>query len=224
MTLAELKTLIQNYVENDETTFVSSLNDIIKNAEERIFELVQFDFFKKNVSGVLTTGNRFLTAPSDYVLSTYLAVIDGSGDYSYLEKKHSSFMQEYTVDPTDATLRGKPLYYADYDKELSTASNNGSTLVLAPVPDSNYSVELQYVYKPTSIVTNTTGTWLSTNARNGLLFACLSEAYLFMKGDAQLQEQYERRFQEEISRLKNRAEGRGRRDEYRFDSLRSQIT
>ena len=86
MTLAELKTLIQNYVENDETTFVSSLNDIIKNAEERIFELVQFDFFKKNVSGVLTTGNRFLTAPSDYVLSTYLAVIDGSGDYSYLEK------------------------------------------------------------------------------------------------------------------------------------------
>ena len=90
--------------------------------------------------------------------------------------------------------------------------------------DSNYSVELQYVYKPTSIVTNTTGTWLSTNARNGLLFACLSEAYLFMKGDAQLQEQYERRFQEEISRLKNRAEGRGRRDEYRFDSLRSQIT
>ena len=87
MTLAELKTLIQNYVENDETTFVSSLNDIIKNAEERIFELVQFDFFKKNVSGVLTTGNRFLTAPSDYVLSTYLAVIDGSGDYSYLEKK-----------------------------------------------------------------------------------------------------------------------------------------
>ena len=104
------------------------------------------------------------------------------------------------------------MYYADYDKELSTASNNGSTLVLAPVPDSNYSVELQYVYKPTSIVTNTTGTWLSTNARNGLLFACLSEAYLFMKGDAQLQEQYERRFQEEISRLKNRAEGRGRRD------------
>ncbi len=224
MTLSELKTLIQNYVENDETTFTSSLNDIIKNAEERIFELVQFDFFKKNVSGVLTTGNRFLTAPSDYVLSTYLAVIDGSGDYSYLEKKHSSFMQEYTVDTTDASLRGKPLYYADYDKELSTASNNGSTLVIAPVPDSNYSVELQYVYKPASIVTNTIGTWLSTNARNGLLFACLSEAYLFMKGDAQLQEQYEKRFQEEISRLKNRAEGRGRRDEYRFDSLRSQIT
>ena len=224
MTLAELKTLIQNYVENDETTFVSSLDDIIKNAEERIFELVQFDFFKKNVSGNVTLGNRFLTAPSDYILSTYLAVVDGSGDYTYLEKKHSSFMQEYTVDPTDSSLRGKPLYYADYDKELSTASSNGSTLVLAPVPDSNYTVELQYIYKPTSLVSSTTGTWLSQNARNGLLFACLSEAYLFMKGDAQLQEQYERRFQEEISRLKNRAEGRGRRDEYRYDSLRSQTT
>tara|TARA_R100001086_G_C11837527_1_gene258238 strand:- start:1522 stop:2196 length:675 start_codon:yes stop_codon:yes gene_type:complete len=224
MTLAELKTLIQNYVENDETTFVSSLDDIIKNAEERIFELVQFDFFKKNVSGNVTLGNRFLTAPSDYILSTYLAVVDGSGDYTYLEKKHSSFMQEYTVDPTDSSLRGKPLYYADYDKELSTASSNGSTLVLAPVPDSNYTVELQYIYKPASLVSSTTGTWLSQNARNGLLFACLSEAYLFMKGDAQLQEQYERRFQEEISRLKNRAEGRGRRDEYRYDSLRSQTT
>ena len=137
MTLTELKTLIQNYVENDETTFVSTLDDIIKNAEERIFELVQFDFFKKNVSGNVTLGNRFLTAPSDYILSTYLAVVDGSGDYTYLEKKHSSFMQEYTVDPTDSSLRGKPLYYADYDKELSTASSNGSTLVLAPVPDSN---------------------------------------------------------------------------------------
>ena len=224
MTLAELKTLIQNYVENDETTFVSTLDDIIKNAEERIFELVQFDFFKKNVSGNVTLGNRFLTAPSDYILSTYLAVVDGNGDYTYLEKKHSSFMQEYTVDPTDSSLRGKPLYYADYDKELSTASSNGSTLVLAPVPDSNYTVELQYIYKPTSLVSSTTGTWLSQNARNGLLFACLSEAYLFMKGDAQLQEQYERRFQEEISRLKNRAEGRGRRDEYRYDSLRSQTT
>lgn len=224
MTLAELKTLIQNYVENDETTFVSSLDDIIKNAEERIFELVQFDFFKKNVSGNVTLGNRFLTAPSDYILSTYLAVVDGNGDYTYLEKKHSSFMQEYTVDPTDSSLRGKPLYYADYDKELSTASSNGSTLVLAPVPDSNYTVELQYIYKPTSLVSSTTGTWLSQNARNGLLFASLSEAYLFMKGDAQLQEQYERRFQEEISRLKNRAEGRGRRDEYRYDSLRSQTT
>ena len=224
MTLAELKTLIQNYVENDETTFVSSLDDIIKNAEERIFELVQFDFFKKNVSGNVTLGNRFLTAPSDYILSTYLAVVDGSGDYTYLEKKHSSFMQEYTVDPTDSSLRGKPLYYADYDKELSTASSNGSTLVLAPVPDSNYTVELQYIYKPASLVSSTTGTWLSQNSRNGLLFACLSEAYLFMKGDAQLQEQYERRFQEEISRLKNRAEGRGRRDEYRYDSLRSQTT
>ena len=224
MTLSELKTLIQNYVENDETTFVNTLDDIIKSAEERIFELVQFDFFKKNVSGTFTTGNRFLTAPSDYILSTYIAIKDSSGDYTYLEKKHSSFMQEYIVNPTDSSLRGKPLYYADYDKELSTASNNGSTLVVAPVPDSDYVTELQYIYKPNSLVTDTTGTWLSKNARNGLLFACLSEAYLFMKGDAQLQEQYERRFQEEISRLKNRAEGRGRRDEYRFDSLRSQIT
>jgi hypothetical protein len=133
-------------------------------------------------------------------------------------------MQEYTVDVSDTSLRGKPLYYADFDKELSTASNNGSTIIVAPVPDSNYSVELHYLYKPTSIVSDTTGTWLSSNARNALLYGSLVEAYTFLKGEPDLMAQYENRFQQEILRLKNKAEGRGRRDEYRYDSLRTQVT
>ena len=98
MTLAELKTLIQNYTENTETTFVNTLDDFIKNAEERIFELIQFDYFRKSVQGVFTAGNRFLTAPTDYILSFSLAVIDGNNDYHYLLKKHNTFMQEYTPD------------------------------------------------------------------------------------------------------------------------------
>lgn len=224
MTLSELKTLIQNYVENTETTFVATLDDFIKNAEERIFELVQFDFFRKNVQGNLTTGNRFLTTPTDFSSSFSLAVIDGNNDYEFLLKKHPSFMQEYTVDVSDTSLRDKPLYYADFDKELSTASNNGSTIIVAPVPDSNYSVELHYLYKPTSIVSDTTGTWLSSNARNALLYGSLVEAYTFLKGEPDLMAQYENRFQQEILRLKNKAEGRGRRDEYRYDSLRTQVT
>ena len=142
MTLSELKTLVQNYTENTETTFVNSLDDFIKNAENRIFDLVQFDYFRKNVTGSLTTGNTYLTTPTDYQLSFSLAVIDGSGDYHYLDKKHPSFMREYSVDPTDSTLRGLPKYYADFDKELSTASNNGSTIIVSPVPDDNYTVEL----------------------------------------------------------------------------------
>ena len=224
MTLAELKTLIQNYTQNTETTFVATLDDFIKNAEERIFELVQFDFFRKNVTGTLTLGNTYLTTPTDYQTSFSLAVIDGNGDYHYLDKKHPSFMREYSVDPTDSTLRGLPKYYGEFDKELSTASNNGSTIIVAPVPDSNYNVELHYLYKPNSLVTNTTGTWLSSNARNALLYGSLVESYIFMKGENDLLQQYEQRFAGEINRLKNLAEARGRRDEYRYDSLRTTVS
>ena len=224
MTLSELKTLIQNYTQNTETTFVATLDEFIKNAEERIFELVQFDFFRKNVTGTLTSGNTYLTTPTDYQTSFSLAVIDGNGDYHYLDKKHPSFMRVYSVDPTDSTLRGLPKYYGGFDKELSTASNNGSTIIVAPVPDSNYNVELHYLYKPNSLVTDTTGTWVSSNARNALLYGSLVEAYIFMKGENDLLQQYEQRFASEINRLKNLAEARGRRDEYRYDSLRTTVS
>tara|TARA_R110002020_G_scaffold300072_2_gene515744 strand:+ start:75 stop:749 length:675 start_codon:yes stop_codon:yes gene_type:complete len=224
MTYAELTTLIQNFCESTETTFTSTIPDFVKNAEDRIFELVQSDYFRKNVQGNLATGNRFLTCPNDFISSFSLAVIDGNNDYEFLLKKHPSFMQEYNVDISDTSLRSKPLYYADFDKELSSGSNNGSTIIVAPVPDANYSVELHYLYKPTSLVTDTTGTWLSTNARNTLLYGALVEAYTFLKGEPDLMALYDNRFQQEIVRLKNRAEARGRRDEYRYDSLRSQVT
>jgi hypothetical protein len=224
MTLAELKTLIQNYVQNSETTFVSTLDDFIINAEERIFELIQLDFFRKNVTGNLTTGNTYLTAPSDFQLSFSLAVIDGNGDYHYLDKKHTSFMREYSPDPTATSERGRPLYYADFDKELSTGSDNGSTLIVAPVPDQDYNVELHYLYDPSSLTSQTSGTWISQNARNALLYGCLVEAYTFMKGDADMMNLYEKRFNLEILRLKNQAEARGRRDEYRYDSLRTSVS
>jgi len=224
MTLTELKTLIQNYVENEETTFVATLNDFIINAEDRLFELIQLDYFRKNVTGSLTTGNTYLTAPSDFLMSFSLAIIDSNNDYHYLDKKHPSFMREYSNDAVDTSERGRPLYYGDFDKELSTASSNGSTLIVSPVPDSDYSVELHYLYKPNSLTTDTTGTWISTNARNALLYGSLVEAYTFMKGDADLMQQYEQRFNLEVLRLKNQAEARGRRDEYRYDSLRSSVT
>jgi len=224
MTLTELKTLIKNYVENEETTFVATIDDFIKNAEERIFELIQFDYFRKNVTGNLTTGNTYLTAPSDFQMSFSVAIIDGNGDYHYLDKKHTSFMREFSVDPTAISERAKPLYYADFDKELSTAGNNGSTLIVSPVPDADYSIELHYLFKPNSIVTDTTGTWISQNARNALLYGTLVEANIFLKGEPDIQQQYEQRFLLEITRLKNLAEARGRRDEYRHDSLRTTVS
>jgi hypothetical protein len=224
MTLAELKTLIQNYVQNSETTFVATLDDFIINTEERIFDLIQLDFFRKNVTGNLTTGNTYLTAPSDFQLSFSLAVIDANGDYHYLNKKHPSFMREYSPDPTATSERGRPLYYADFDKELSTGASNGSTLIVSPVPDVDYNVELHYLYDPSSLTSQTSGTWISQNARNALLYGCLVEAYTFMKGDADMMNLYEKRFNLDILRLKNQAEARGRRDEYRYDSLRTSVS
>ena len=224
MTLAELKTLIQNFTENEETTFVNTLNDFIINAEERLFHLIQLDFFRKNVTGNLTTGNTYLTAPSDFQMSFSLAIIDGNGDYNYLEKKHTTFMREYAPDPTDTNARGLPKYYADFDKELSTGSDNGSTLIVSPVPDQDYNVELHYLYEPASLTSQTSGTWISQNARNALLYGCLVEAYTFMKGEQDMMALYENRFNQEVSRLKNLAEARGRQDEYRYDSLRTQVT
>ena len=223
LTLSELKTLIQNYVQNTETTFVATLDDFIKNTEDRIFELVQFDYFRKNVKWSMTAGSRFLTAPNDFEQSFSLAVIDSNGDYHFLDKKHPSFMQEYDPNPTDSTKRGRPLYYGDFDKDLNTGLKE-STLILAPVPDQNYTSELHYLYKPNSLVTDTTGTWMSKHARNALLYGSLVEAYTFMKGDADLMSLYENRFNLEILRLKNQAEARGRRDEYRYDSLRSSVS
>ena len=224
MTYNELYTLIQSFTDNNESTFNTTIPDFIKNAEDRIFNLVQSDFFRKNQSGNLTTGNRFLTCPSDFVLSFSLAVIDSSSDYKFLQKKHPSFMQEYAPDITDTSLRGLPLYYADFDKEYNTSVSAGTTIVVAPLPDADYSVELHYLYRPASLVSITAGTWLSQNARDALLYGSLVEAYTFMKGEPDLLNTYETRFQQDIARLKNRAEARGRRDEYRYDSLRSSVS
>tara|TARA_R100000700_G_scaffold1422_1_gene3509 strand:+ start:783 stop:1457 length:675 start_codon:yes stop_codon:yes gene_type:complete len=224
MTYTQLLTLIKSFLDYDETTFNDTIPDFIKNAEDRIFNLVQEDFFRKNVTGSLTTGNRFLTCPNDFILSFSLAVIDSSSDYRFLDKKHPSFMQEFTPDITDTSLRGLPLYYADFDKEYSTSGSSGTTIVVAPLPDANYTVELHYLYKPNSLVTDTSGTWLSFNARDALLYGSLVEGYTFMKGEPDLLATYENRFQQEIARLKNRAEARGRRDEYRYDSLRTNVS
>ena len=224
MTYTQLLTLIKSFLDYDETTFNDTIPDFIKNAEDRIFNLVQEDFFRKNVTGSLTTGNRFLTCPNDFILSFSLAVIDSSSDYRFLDKKHPSFMQEFTPDITDTSLRGLPLYYADFDKEYSTSGSSGTTIVVAPLPDANYTVELHYLYKPNSLVTDTSGTWLSFNARDALLYGSLVEGYTFMKGEPDLLTTYENRFQQEIARLKNRAEARGRRDEYRYDSLRTNVS
>ncbi len=211
-TFTTLKQTIQDWTENDETTFVNNLNIFIKNTEERILKLVDLDFFRKNVSGSTSSSNRFLATPTDYLASFSLSVTNGSNK-EFLLLKDVNFIQEFN--PNSSTT-GTPRYYAPFDV---------SNFILAPTPDANYASELHYYYRPQSITATSDGTsWLGTNAPDTLLYGCLVEAYTFMKGEADLLQLYQARFNEAISRLKNYGEGVENSDAYREGLVRVQKT
>ncbi len=211
-TFTTLKQAIQDWTENDETTFVNNLNIFIKNTEERILKLVDLDFFRKNVSGSTSSSNRFLATPTDYLASFSLSVTNGSNK-EFLLLKDVNFIQEFN--PNSSTT-GTPRYYAPFDV---------SNFILAPTPDANYASELHYYYRPQSITATSDGTsWLGTNAPDTLLYGCLVEAYTFMKGEADLLQLYQARFNEAISRLKNYGEGVENSDAYREGLVRVQKT
>tara|TARA_R100001377_G_C3164223_1_gene100735 strand:- start:40 stop:897 length:858 start_codon:yes stop_codon:yes gene_type:complete len=138
-TYTQLKQAIEDYTQNDETTFINNLPVFIRTAEERIFKNVQLSLFRKNVSGSATLGDQFLEVPQDYLSSFSLSLAGSDGDKFFLEKKNTSFIQVYTPDPS---TRGSPRYYADYDV------NN---FILAPTPDVALTAELHYYYRPTSL-------------------------------------------------------------------------
>ena len=211
-TLTTLKQSIQDWTQNSETTFVNELDFIIKNAEERIFKVVDLDYFRKNVTGGLTTGNKFLQKPTDYLATFSLSYVKDSANV-FLLQKDVNFIQEFTPNPTTT---GSPRFYSSFDVD---------NFIVAPTPDADYVAELHYYYRPNSLTLDANSTtWISTNAPDALLYASLVEAYTFMKGEPDLMTLYENRFLQEISRLKNKAEARGRRDEYRYDSLRSNVS
>tara|TARA_Y100000592_G_scaffold94430_1_gene159189 strand:- start:166 stop:801 length:636 start_codon:yes stop_codon:yes gene_type:complete len=202
-TLTTLKQSIQDWTENDETTFVNEIDFFIKNAEERIFKLVDLDYFRKNVTGTMTASNKFLQKPSDYLATYSLSYVKDSANV-FLLQKDVNFIQQYTANPATT---GSPIYYASFDVD---------NYIVAPTPDSNYPVELHYYYRPASLTTDDSGsTWISTNAPDALLYACLVEAYTFMKGEADLLQLYNGRFGEAIQRLKGYAEGQENIDAYR---------
>lgn len=209
MTYGELKQAIQDYTENDETTFVNNLPLFIRLSEERILKSVQLNLFQKNQFGTMTTGNQYLAAPSDF-LAPFSLSIDVSGDAEFLLFKDLDFVQTYTPDPTTT---GQPKYYAQFDVD---------NFILAPTPNANYTVDIHYLYRPTSITAGAdSGTsWLSINAEISLLYASLIEAYTFMKGDPNLMQMYNQRYMEGISRLKNLGEAQETIDEYRYGTIR----
>ena len=208
-TLATLKTAIQDYLECTETTFVTNLPTFIKESESRIFKLVELPKQRKNVQGTLTTNNRFLATPTDFYGPFSVAIIS-SNTYTYLDYKHPSFIKEFA--PSTAT-RGQPRYYSLFD---DTAFEVG------PVPDADYTVEVHYLHKPTSLTAGAESgtTFLSTDYPDALLYGSLAEAAVFLKETPDVIATFENRFKEAIARIKTIAEGRETRDEYRYDMLR----
>jgi hypothetical protein len=210
-TYSGLKTAIQDYMDNDETTFTNSLDTFIKNTEERILKEVELLGFRKNVTGTLTSGSPYLGMPTDYLAPFSLAVIDSDSNYNYLLLKHVSFIREYT--PASATT-GTPKYYAQFDED---------SFILAPTPSAALTMELHYLYQPASLTTvgSSGTTYISTYAPDALLYGCLLEAAIFMKlNDAELA-MYQNRYDREMVRLKNWAEGKNTQTEERFDRVRT---
>jgi hypothetical protein len=209
-TLTTLTASVKEWTENDESTFVAEIPFFIKNAEERIFKSVDLDYFRKNVTGSLTSGNKFLQKPSDYQAAHSLSYVNASSENVFLLQKDVNFLQEYTPNPSTT---GSPIYYAQFDVD---------NFIVAPTPDSNFAVELHYYYRPASLTTDDSGTtWISTNAADTLLYATLLEAYTFMKGEKDILELYNARYMESLSRLKVYAEGRNYSDSFRDGQLKA---
>ena len=204
-TYATLVQAIKDFTQYDETTFNDNINTFIQDTEERLLYAVDLEVFRKNQTGTLTASNEYLTVPGDY-LAPFSLSVTVSGSKNFLLMKDVEYLQEYN--PTGAT--GAPKYYALFDVD---------NFILAPVPASNYSVELHYYYRPESIVTANT-TWLGDNAQQALLYGCLVEAYTFMKGEPDLLNLYNQRFNESLARLKNYGEGRENDDAYRDGLIR----
>ena len=203
-TYSTLKSAIQNYADNTETTFVANLDNFIKTAEQRILNSIDLQYFRKNVSGTVTADNQYLAVPSDYLASFSLSVVNSSNK-EFLLEKDVNYIQ--SVNPNSATT-GVPKYYAYFD------INN---FILAPTPSANAVAELHYFYRPASLTAagDSGTTWLSTNAPNAMLYGSLVEAYIYMKGEPDVMKSYTDRFMESLVRLKDYGEARENSDAYR---------
>jgi len=203
-TFATLKTAIQDYTDNEESTFVTNLPNFIKAAEDRILEAIDLEYFRKNVTSAMTPSDQFLTVPDD-LLAVFSLQITTSGSENFLLQKDVNFLREYTP---NASTTGVPRYYAVFSVDH---------FLLAPTPNSAYTVELHYFYRPTSLVdSGSSTTWISDNAPNVLLYGSLLEAYIFMKGEPDILALYEKRFMDGLSRLKDLGEARENTDAYRI--------
>ena len=224
MNYSTLFQTIQAYAENNfpdtvvstttatTTSFLTKdqVDTFIRQAEQRIYNSVNLPVMRENVTGNCTSGNRFLSTPIDWLSTFSLARINADGSYDYLLNKDVEFIRESF--PIPATT-GAPTHYAIFDE---------NTFILGPTPDADYTMELLYYAYPTSIVTANT-TWLGTNFDSALLYGSLLEAYAFMKGEKDVNDNYVARYNEALAMLKQLGEGKDRQDTSRTTQARVQV-
>jgi hypothetical protein len=232
MNYSELSSAIQTYTENNfpaitlaDSSTVSStsqINRFIEQAEQRIYNSVQFPSLRKNVTGTVTANNKYLSCPNDFLASYSLAVFPyGGGDYAFLLNKDVNYIREAYPSSTDT---GTPKYYALFGPTVASSTiSNELSFILGPTPDTTYSVELHYYYYPESITTATT-TWLGDNFDSVLLYGALVEAYSYMKGETDLLSLYDTKYKEALALAKRLGDGLERQDAYRSGQYRQAVT
>ena len=221
-TLANLQDDIRSYTEVDDGVFTSGvLNTIIKNAENKIYRETDSDDNRFYATSALVVGNRYVTIPGDLRFIRYAQLTDAAGKQTFLEKKDTSFMAEYYNTPNTAS--GIPKYYGNWDAEF---------WVVSPTPNAQFSITLAYVKQPISI-TNTTqptaapaatnGTYTSNKYQDLLLYACLVEAYGYLKGPVDMLQYYAQAYQKAMQSYAIEQQGRRRRDEYQDGVIRTPL-
>ena len=225
MTYTELQAAICDYTQNFDQDFVSNIPVFVKQAEQRIFNTVQFPPIRKNVTGVTSTNNKCLSCPGDFLAVYSLAVIDATGNYEFLLNKDVNFIRQAYPNPTSTAI---PKYYALFGPTTTSDATplitDELTFILGPTPDAVYNVELHYYYYPESITVAADGqTWLGDNFDSVLLYGSLVEAVTFMKGEADMVALYDGKYKEALGMAKRLGDGMERQDAYRSGQYRQPV-
>jgi len=208
MTYDELVTNIRNYTEVNSNVFTNAvINTFITMAENQILRDIDLDVFKLEVSGTMTSGNKFLATPSDILTHRYIMITSGNNQI-FLNFRDTSFMKEYWPNGASTDI---PKYYSVWDQ---------NTFYIAPTPNANFAVELGYIYRPEQLSSTNTTTWMSVNAPEALLYACLLQAYSYTKGPPEMLQYFNNTYKQAIQGLGIEQQGRRRRDEYRDGMIR----
>jgi hypothetical protein len=223
MNYTELTAAICDYTQNFEQDFVANIPVFVQQAEQRIFNTVQFPSIRKNVTGTTSANNKYLSCPGDFLSSFSLAVIDATGNYEYLLNKDVNFIRQAYPNPNSTAI---PKYYALFGPTTAgIAITDELSFILGPTPDTNYAVELHYYYYPESISVAADGrTWLGDNFDSVLLYGSLVEAITFMKGEADMVALYDGKYKEALALAKRLGDGLERQDSYRSGQYRQAVT